>query len=156
RMCVIIVSLTWKLSFMVMSPFPVLLYALSYRYRKVKASAKRQRKTEGKITSQITEALTAVALVQAFGRERYEEERFDTESAQTLEDSIHTARTEAAAARTVEIISATGIWIVILFGSLQVLWGQMTRGDVLIFASYATSMYKPIRNRSEERRVGKE
>ena len=142
----IMFALNWKLSFMVMAPFPVLLYALSYRYRKVKASAKRQRKTEGKITSQITEALTAVALVQAFGRERYEEERFDTESAQTLEDSIHTARTEAAAARTVEIISATGIWIVILFGSLQVLWGQMTPGDVLIFASYATSMYKPIRN----------
>jgi len=46
----------------------------------------------------------------------------------------------------VEIISAVGIWVVILFGSLQVLWGQLTPGDVLIFASYASNMYKPIRN----------
>ncbi len=142
----IMCALSWKLGLIVLAPFPILFYAVLYRYRKVKASAKRQRKKEGRIASQITEALTAVALVQAFGRERYEEERFETESAQTLEESIHTARTEAAAARTVEIISATGIWIVILFGSLQVLWGQMTPGDVLIFASYASNMYKPIRN----------
>jgi len=138
--------LNWKLGLMVLAAFPFLFYALLYRYRKVKASAKRQRKREGKIASQITETLTAIALVQAFGRERYEEERFETESVQTVEESIHTDRTEAATARTVEIISATGTWVVILLGSLQVLWGQMTPGDVLIFASYATNMYKPIRN----------
>ena len=142
----IMVALNWKLGLIVVAPFPILFYAVLYRYRTVKASAKRQRKKEGRIASQIAEALTAVALVQAFGRERYEEERFETESAQTLEESIHTARTEAAAARTVEIISAVGIWVVILFGSLQVLWGQLTPGDVLIFASYASNMYKPIRN----------
>jgi ATP-binding cassette, subfamily B, bacterial len=46
----------------------------------------------------------------------------------------------------VEIISAVGTWAVVLFGVLQVLKGQMTPGDILIFATYLTSMYKPIRN----------
>jgi ABC-type multidrug transport system fused ATPase/permease subunit len=90
--------------------------------------------------------LSAVSLVQAFGREQYEEERFEMESVQTLEESIQTARMEAAAVRSVEMISAVGAWAVILFGSLQVLKGRMTPGDILIFASYLTSMYKPIRN----------
>src|SRR5205814_2037158 len=40
---------------------------------------------------------------------------------------------------------AIGTWAVILLGSLQVLDGRMTPGDILIFVSYVTSLYKPIR-----------
>jgi ABC-type multidrug transport system fused ATPase/permease subunit len=83
--------------------------------------------------------------VQAFGRERYEERRFLAESVETLEESVRTARLEAAAARAVDIISSLGIWGVILFGSLQALEGTMTPGNVLIFAAYANSLYRPIR-----------
>ena len=145
-MFAVMFALNLTLSLIVLATFPILFYALYYLYRNIKASAKRQRKKEGMLASRISEILTTVSLVQAFGRERYEEERFETESAQTLEESIRTARLAAAATRTVEIISAVGTWAVILFGSLQVLKGQMTPGDILIFASYMTNMYRPIRN----------
>ena len=105
----------------------------------------RMRKEEGKIASRISEVFTSVPVVQAFGRERYEERRFRAESVQTLEESVRTARTEAAAARAVDIISALGTWGVILFGSLQALAGKMTPGNVLIFAAYVNSLYGPIR-----------
>src|SRR5437899_7841898 len=45
----IMFALNWKLSLVVLAPFPGLFYALSYLHRKIKASAKRQRKKEGKI-----------------------------------------------------------------------------------------------------------
>jgi len=124
----------------------VLFYALYYMYRKIKTSARRQRRKEGKLAAQISEILSAVTLVQAFGRERYEGERFEFESAQTVDESIRTARMSAAASRTVEIISAAGSWAVILFGSLQVLAGRMSPGEVLIFAAYVNQVYSPIRN----------
>lgn len=138
--------MNWKLSLIVLSTFPVLFYALFSLYAKIKVSAKRQRKREGKIASRISEALTSVSLVQAFGREKYEEERFGTESAQTLQESIRTTRMEAAAARTVEILSAVGVCAAVLFGAFQVLKKAMTPGDLLVFTSYLTNMYKPIRN----------
>jgi len=144
-MFAVMFAMNWRLSLIVLATFPVLFYALSYLYRKIKASAKRQRRSEGRITSRISEILTAVSVVQAFGRERYEEERFETESGQTLEESIRTARMEASSTRIVEMITAIGTWAVILLGSLQVLDGRMTPGDILIFVSYVTSLYKPIR-----------
>ena len=144
-MFAVMFALNWRLSLIVLATFPVLFYVLSYLYRKIKASAKRQRRSEGKITSRISEILTAVSVVQAFGRERYEEERFETETGQTLEESVRTARMEASATRIVEIITAIGTWAVILVGSLQVLEGRMTPGDILIFVSYVTNLYKPIR-----------
>ncbi|HLF86611.1 MAG TPA: ABC transporter ATP-binding protein, partial [Nitrospiria bacterium] len=145
-MFAIMFVMNWKLGFIVLATFPVLFYALFHLYGKIKASSKKQRKKEGKIASRISEILTSISMVQAFGRERYEEERFVAESAQTLEESIRTAQLEAASARFVEIISAIGIWGGILFGSLEVIKGHMTPGDVLVFASYLTNIYKPIKN----------
>lgn len=145
-MFAVMFAVNWKLSLVVLATFPILLYALRYVYRVIKTASRAQRAKEGKIASRIGEMLTAVPLVQVFGRERYEESRFDAESTGSLEDSIRTARMEAAATRTVEIISAIGTWGVVLIGSIQVLKGAMTPGDVLVFASYLTNMYKPIRN----------
>lgn len=71
--------------------------------------------------------------------------RFETESKATLEESIKTARLEAAASRTVEIISSFGLCAVVFFGAVKVLDGQLTPGDVLIFTAYLTSLYKPLR-----------
>lgn len=145
-MLLIMLFLNWKLSLIVFVTFPVLVFISFYRFRKIKGSAKRLRKEEGKIASRISEVFTSVSVVQAFGRERYEERRFRAESVQTLEESVRTARMEAAAARAVDIISAIGTWGVVLFGALEALEGKMTPGNVLIFASYVNSLYGPIRS----------
>src|SRR5256712_9216488 len=144
-MFAVMFALNWNLSLIVLATFPVLFYALSYLYRKIKTSAKSQRRSEGRIAWRISEIFMAVSVVQALGRERYEEERFETESDQALEESIRTARMEASATRIVEMITAIGTWAVILLGSLQVLDGRMTPGDILVFVSYTTNLYKPIR-----------
>ncbi len=137
--------LNWKLSLIVLSTFPVLLYSLFFIYGRVKASARKQREREGRIASRISEVLRSVSIVQAFARENYEQERFESESRETLAESIKTARMEAAASRAVEIISAFSIFAVVLFGSLQVIDGVMSPGEVLVFTAYLTSMYKPLR-----------
>jgi ATP-binding cassette, subfamily B, bacterial len=145
-MFAIMFALNWRLTLIAVATLPVLTYALQYLYQKVKVSARTQRKKEGRVASRVSEMLSAVSLVQAFGRQHYEEERFETESAKTLEESIQTARIEAAAVRSVEMISAVGTWAVVFWGALQALKGQLTPGDILIFAAYLTSMYRPIRN----------
>ena len=78
---------------------PVLAYAMFFRYHKTKLSVKRQRKREGQSFSRMNEVLSAMPLVQAFGRERYEEEKFDDITSQTLEESIRLSRLQAAANR---------------------------------------------------------
>jgi len=142
----IMFALNWELTSIVLATFPFLLGNLFYRYRMAKASARRQRKTEEKIATRISEAFTSALLVQAFGRERFEEEQFDTESSAYVQESIRNARVEAMAARAVEILSAAGTCAVVLFGSWQVLQGKMTLGGVVIFTSYLQSLYRPLRN----------
>lgn len=144
-MFAIMVALNWKLALIAAATFPLLSWALFHVLRKVKKSAKKQRANEGRLAAQVAEILGAVNLVQAFGRERYERERFEDESAQSMEESIRAARMEAAATRLVEITSSFGTCLVVAFGGWQVLRGGMTPGDLLVFSTYIVNMYKPVR-----------
>lgn len=144
-MLTVMFMLNVGLSLIVLCTIPLLCYVLFAIYRRIKSSARRQREQEGRVASRISEVLRAVSLVQAFARERYEQERFEHESQQTLDESVRTARMEAAASRAVEIVSAAGLWVVVLFGAIQVINGQLSPGEMLIFTAYLTSMYKPLR-----------
>ncbi len=144
-MLAIMLALNWRLSLIVLATFPVLFFISFYRIRRIKRAIRRLRKEQGQIASRISEVFSTVSVVQAFGRERYEERRFRAESIQAQEESVRTARMEAAAARAAGIIGALGTWGVVFFGALEAVEGRMTPGNVLIFASYANSLYGPIR-----------
>lgn len=145
-MFVIMFMLNWRLSLVVAATFPILLIVLYGLNRKIKQSVRTQRKQEGKIASQINEVLSSIALVQAFGRTEYEEDRFEAESSQQLAAGIQTARARAAVTKTVALISALGTTGTVLFGAWQVLDGLMTPGDLLIFVAYLKGLYKPVRD----------
>jgi ATP-binding cassette subfamily B protein/subfamily B ATP-binding cassette protein MsbA len=144
-MFAIMFSLSVKLSLIVLASFPVLCLAIVMIYSRVKRSARKQRHNEGRLASRVSELLNAVPLVQTYGMEDFERERFDVESSQSMTESVRTARIEAGATRMIEIISAIGTGIVVLFGCLQVFAGVLTPGDVLVFSSYIAQMYQPIR-----------
>jgi ABC-type multidrug transport system fused ATPase/permease subunit len=85
-----------------------------------------------------------MALLQAYGRSRHEEARFEKDNEESLRESLHASRMEAAALRAVEVVTAAGQWLVILAGSLQVLRGSMTPGDMVVFLAYVNRLYKPV------------
>ena len=145
-MFVIMFILNWKLSLIVLATFPVLFFALYNLYTRIRITGRTQRKQEGRIASRVSETLRSVPMIQAYGREDYERSRFNDANSETMEQGIHSARLEAAASRLAEIIAAIGTMTVVLFGSLQVIKGHMTLGDVLIFSAYIVSIYKPVRH----------
>ncbi|HKV36799.1 MAG TPA: ABC transporter ATP-binding protein [Pyrinomonadaceae bacterium] len=144
-MVVIMLAMNVELSLVVLATFPVLAVISVYRFRRIRDSARKVRKAEGNLASRVSETLHAIAIVKAFGRERYETERFESESSETLNESIRTARLEAASSRAADIVNAFGTFAVLVFGSLQAMRGQITPGSLLVFVSYMNSLYVPIR-----------
>jgi ATP-binding cassette, subfamily B, bacterial len=145
-MFVIMFMLDWRLSLVVLATFPLLYFALARIYRQIKISTRQQRQREGQIAARMNEVLSSVRLVKAYGRERYEQERFDQASSLSVTEGIKLERMAAAASRTVELIKAAGLWATVLYGALLVLDGRLTPGTVLIFIAYLNDMYKPLRN----------
>ena len=145
-MLAVMLALDWKIGAIAFATLPFLCYSLFHLFRKTKASVKAQKWQEGKVASRMSEVLSAIPLVQAFARERYEEAQFDAVTAETVRESIRVARLEAAATRSSEIITAVGTAGAVLFGSLQVLHGKLLPGELVLVVGYLTNMYKPIRS----------
>lgn len=141
----IMLFLSWQLSLIVLATLPLLCWNMFRLYQASRAAAKQQRAKEEGLTTQITQALTSASLIRAFGRERYETERFNASTGEHLAHSISHARHEAVSARSVELLGAAATALVVLFGALEVLAGRMTPGTVLVFATYLHSLYRPVR-----------
>ena len=144
-MLAIMLALNWKVGLIPLATMPLLCFSLFHLYRKTKASVKKQKRQEGKVASRMTEVLSAIPLVQAFAREKYEEEKFDAVTAKTLQESIRIARLEAAATRSSQIITALGTAAAVLFGALQVLHERMLPGELVLVVAYLNNLYKPLR-----------
>lgn len=145
-MIVIMFLVNWRLSLIMLAVFPVLGIISFYRFHAIRESARKHRKAEGRIASKLHEILSSILVVKAFGREQYEEERFESQSEAILGESIRTARLEAASSRAVDIVTAIGTFAVLVFGSLQALNGEILPGSVLVFAAYMNSLNAPIRS----------
>lgn len=145
-MLIIMLSLNWQLALVVVATIPTLLGVLWYLNRQIILSVRTQRKQEGQITSKMNEILSSISLVQAFGREEHESDRFDIQSSKNLESSIRIVRASAAVTKSVAFVSAIGTAGTVFVGSWQVLEGHMTPGDLLIFVSYLRNLYKPVRD----------
>lgn len=148
-MFAIMFVMNWELSIIILATLPALGVALFLLNRKILHTVQEQRKQEGRMTSRFNEVLSSIALVQAFGRESYEEDRFEAESSQNLRAGIQTARTTAAVTKVVAVVSAIGTAATVLFGAWQVLKARMTPGDLLIFVAYVKSLYGPVKDLSK-------
>ena len=144
-MVVVMAMMRPTLALAVVATIPVIVLALVNQFGRTKKSARAQRRKEGAVAARLGEILSSVSLVQAFGRERFEQERFDAQNDEVLEESIRSARLDAAAARSVELVGAIGTIVVVLLGAREVLAGRMAPGDVLVFLGYATALYRPLR-----------
>ncbi len=145
-MLVVMIVVNWQLALVVLGSIPVLYLALTRLNQKIRSSVTRQRRQEGRIAARMNEVLGAIAMVQAFGRRDFEQNRFEAETARNLAEGITSARTTAVVTRVIEIVCAASTSVTLLFGSWQAFKGYMTPGDLLIFVSYLKSIYKPIRD----------
>ncbi len=136
----------WQLALVVATTLPPLLLVLHVLNKRVKLSAREQRKHEGRMASRLNEVLSSIAVVQAFGRRGFEEERFRAEIADNYEAGMRSARNTAAITKAIAVVSALGTAITVLVGAQQVMSGRLTPGELLIFIAYVGSLYKPVRD----------
>ena len=134
------------LALAVAATLPPLLGVIFVLNRRVKSAAREQRKHEGRMASRLNEVLSQIALVQAFGRHEEEEERFRREIAANYESGMRSARVNGAIVRAIAVITALGTAITVLLGAREVLAGRLTPGELLVFVTYVTALYKPVRD----------
>ena len=144
-MIVVMLWKDWELTLLALAVLPILVVTAFNYTGRIREATKRQRRKQSQIASVINETISATSVVKAFTRETYEDERFSSRNAASLQAELKTTRLEKNLNRVVEITLALGTCGVLWFGVKRVMGGVLTPGDLVIFISYLNGMYKPIR-----------
>lgn len=144
-MIVVMALMDWRLTLVALVVLPLLALTTLRFSLEIRDAARRQRKTEGRVAAMVSEMLSSIHLIQALGREKYQNEQFKQGNRRSLKAGLRTTRLEAAMSRTVEVLLAAGTAGVLWFGVHQVQAGALTPGDLLVFVSYLSSSYRPLR-----------
>jgi ATP-binding cassette subfamily B protein len=87
--------------------------------------------------------------VQAFAREDYEQQRFESESLANVEAGLQARSIKARLSPIVEVIVAIGTCLVLWYGARLAMAGQLSAGVLIVFLLYLKNMYKPMRDLSK-------
>ena len=95
------------------------------------------------------ETLSAIREVKAFGREPEQKAQFEAYGRKRIRSNLRAIRWEASFSPVIDFIQAASTAAVIWYGVSQVLIGQFSVGELLIFMSYLKEMYNPLRKFSK-------
>ena len=100
---------------------------------------------EGKLSAMAQENLTGVRVVRAFGRERYERDRFEAHNEYYTGLWVKLSRVMSTYWSSADVFSGTQVLLVVVFGALFCIRGRMAPGEYVAFLSYNQMLVWPIR-----------
>jgi ATP-binding cassette subfamily B protein len=111
---------------------------LNTRWRQVKA-------LDSAAFGVIQEVLGGLRLVKAFGREDYEQERFERHSDDRIRQQLNVAMLQGNYELCVGLTIAAGTGLVLYFGALHVRAGTLTLGSLMMVMAYLAQIYEPLK-----------
>jgi subfamily B ATP-binding cassette protein MsbA len=145
-MLVIMFFLNWDFTLVAVAVTPLLLLLASRFKKAVKKSTHEVRKQQSNIVAVVQQDLESIRVVTAFGRQELEQEALAAVSHATVAAALKARQVKALLSPIVSIIVAFCIGFVLWRGSLLILAGWMTAGELTVFLSYLGSFFKPVKD----------
>ena len=122
-------------------PMPVLIRILAPRMTE---RTYVQQQYEGRIMALAEQTLSGLPVVQAFGQEDHEEQRFRALSEKTITAYLRKLASQLQFSVGVNTTTAVGTAVLMAVGGIQVLNGSLTVGGLLVFLTYVAALYGPM------------
>lgn len=103
-----------------------------------------QQELSGQMMAHAEQTLGAVSLVQSFGREAAQDRQYSDLCDQTLRAYLRSLISQLQFKMGTGGVMALGSATILLFGGAKVIRGEMTVGDLTVFAAYVTQLYAPL------------
>ncbi|CAH2032394.1 ABC transporter ATP-binding protein [Trichlorobacter ammonificans] len=126
---------------------PLVIVAWLFR-RNMRQAFREVRARLGKMNACLAEVTGGIAVVQAFGREREERQRFTALNEAHRDANMPVITWDASLYAVVEMFSSLAIALIIWYGGGQIVQGALTFGTLVAFIQYIEKFFGPIRDLS--------
>ncbi|MBM3935451.1 MAG: ABC transporter ATP-binding protein [SAR202 cluster bacterium] len=147
---VVMLVMQWELALITFTVIPLLFIVLIVWQRFALRSFQRARKAIADVNSGLQENISGVRVVQSLNREEANIKRFGKSNTENLDANLEASRVSAILFPTVELLTSLGMALVVLFGGIMVLEGNLEVGVLVAFALYIQRFFEPVRNLTQE------
>lgn len=140
------VALDWRLALVAFVAVPLTVVPIVRFAKRLKRIATRGQEQIGTLYTLIHEALQGVRIVQAFGMERYEAEKFRAEQARFLVTMRRSFFVRAIFTPTLELMAAVGVALTLVFAARAVAAGSLQPDRVISFLATIVLLYTPLKS----------
>jgi ABC-type multidrug transport system fused ATPase/permease subunit len=147
--CGVLMALNWRLALVVLLPLPLIAFSLRRFNQRVRPIYRRVRDRLGDINAKLEDNLAGIRVIQAFGQEAAELERFRGTSEEYYRENVRAIRTWSTFFPALSFMAALGGVLVLAVGAGMVVRGELSLGTLVAFLSYVISFYDPVRRLTE-------
>lgn len=138
--------MSWKLTLLVLAVLPFILYATRVFQKKMKVAFEEVRTQVSNLNSFVQERITGMKIVQIFGREETEYERFKDINDKHRNAWVRTVWYNSIFFPIAEISSSITIGLIVWFGGLRVVESNtLSLGIIIMFIELAQMLFRPLR-----------
>ncbi len=140
----------WDLALVAVTVFPLSFYAIGRFGKKMRRISKKGQEQISGITTILSDTLSGIKVIKAFGMERNEKERFENETQGYYRISMKGVRLKQLSSLFMEVVAGTGIAFVIWYGGyLAIVKNTLTPGDFVSFLVAIVMVYTPLKRLSD-------
>lgn len=141
---VILVWMDWQLALLSFIMMPLLYFIVAKLRPKIEGSWSRSRSTMSSINGNLNETIQGIRVIQAFSRQRTNNERFNSINTRNKQAFMRAITLESTVYPLVELIGMLGTCIVVWFGAVRVMEGAITLGFIMAFINYLWRFWGPL------------
>lgn len=142
---VMMVSMNVKLSLIVLLFVPVVVAYSAVFYRLIAKRFTHADEAEGELSTVVQENATGVRVVRAFGREKFEMDRFQEKNDAFAKLWIRLGTLSGLYWGVGDFITGLQVVTIIVLGAAEAVHGNLSVGEFIAFASYNTTLVWPVR-----------
>lgn len=141
----VLFSWNWRLGLIYLAIAPLMMLAIRVYAARVQPVMGRVRRALGDLGSALQATLANIVIVKIFGREEFEEKRFDRASDQYLTASLESVKIQSLWMPFVNVLMGFGMGLVLWLGGYSVIQGAVTLGTLVAFTTYINMLLRPVR-----------
>jgi ATP-binding cassette subfamily B protein len=124
---------------------PIIVLYSCFFHSKIRSAFEKADTEEGRLSATAQENLTGVRVVRAFGREKYEKERFVKQNREYTQLWVDLMRILSAFWSSNDLISGLQVMLITVLGAVLCVHGEITVGEYIAFVSYNSMLVWPVR-----------
>lgn len=146
----IMLSLNRRLALLTFTLIPFIFLLSRLFGRRARVAFRESRKKIATVTANLSESISGVRVTKSFGREKQNLEKFGQVNAENMRAQLAAVLVFAAFWPVLELIGAIGTMMVLWYGGLMVMRGEVgaTAGMLAAFLGYVERFFQPLRNTS--------